>query len=198
MDNGRKQRIAIDMDEVLADTLAQFLAAYNREFGDNLTKADLAERKLAEVIPAGRRERLRHYALTPGFFRDIPVMEGSQPVVAELRERYEVFIATAAMEFPSSFNEKYEWIKAHFPDFPNSHIVFCGDKSVVSADFLIDDSPRHFDRFAGQGFLYSAPHNRAETRYLRLHDWNDVRRQFLSDPLSAPEQLLHIRTIVSP
>ena len=39
MDNGRKQRIAIDMDEVLADTLAQFLAAYNREFGDNLTKA---------------------------------------------------------------------------------------------------------------------------------------------------------------
>ncbi len=179
MHNGRKPRIAIDMDEVLADTLAQFLAEYNREFGEKISKADLSARKLAEIIPADRRARLRHYALSPGFFRQIPLMPGSGEVFAELRERYEVFIATAAMEFPSSFNEKYAWIKAHFPDFPDSHIVFCGDKSVIAADFLIDDSPRHFDRFAGQGFLFTAPHNRAETRYPRLHDWADVRRQFL-------------------
>jgi 5'-nucleotidase len=179
MNNGTKQRIAIDMDEVLADTLAQFLAEYNREFGDNITKADLTERKLAEIIPADRRARLRHYALSPGFFRDIPLMPGSETVFPELRDRYEVFIATAAMEFPTSFNEKYAWIKAHFPDFPDSHIVFCGDKSVIAADFLIDDSPRHFDRFRGQGFLFTAPHNRAETRFPRLHHWADVGRQFL-------------------
>ncbi|HZD30673.1 MAG TPA: 5'-3'-deoxyribonucleotidase [Candidatus Angelobacter sp.] len=179
MNNGNRQRIAIDMDEVLADTLAQFLAEYNREFGKSISKADLTERKLAEIIPADRRARLRHYALAPGFFRNIPLMADSQAVFAELRNRYEVFIATAAMDFPSSFNEKYAWIKAHFPDFPDSHIVFCGDKSVIAADFLIDDSPRHFDRFRGQGFLFTAPHNRAETRFPRLHNWADVRRQFL-------------------
>ena len=179
MNNGTKQRIAIDMDEVLADTLAQFLSEYNREFGESLTKAHLAQRKLAEIIPADRRARLRHYALSPGFFRAIPPMAGSAAVLQELRERYEVFIATAAMEFPSSFHEKYEWIKAHFPDFPDSHIVFCGDKSIVATNFLIDDSPRHFDRFAGQGFLFTAPHNLTENRYPRLNDWSDVRRQFL-------------------
>ena len=180
MNNGTKPRIAIDMDEVLADTLAQFLSAYNREFGENLTKADLAARKLAEIIPADRRVRLRHYALSPGFFRDIPVMPGSDSVFAELRDRYEVFIASAAMEFPTSFNEKYSWIKEHFPDFPDSHIVFCGDKSVVASDILIDDSPRHFDRFSGQGFLFTAPHNLTETRYPRLNDWEDIRQQFLT------------------
>jgi 5'(3')-deoxyribonucleotidase len=174
-----KPRIAIDMDEVLADTLSQFLSEYNREFGENLTKVDLTERKLAEFIPADRRARLRHYALSPGFFRDIPVMAGSHAVLEALRERYEVFIATAAMEFPSSFHEKYQWIKDHFPTFPDSHIVFCGDKSITATDFLIDDSPRHFDRFSGQGFLFTAPHNRAESRYPRLNDWEDVRRQFL-------------------
>lgn len=179
MNNGTKRRIAIDMDEVLADTLAQFLAEYNREFGENLAKADLLHRKLVEIIPADRRERLRHYAKSPGFFCNIPVMAGSADVLHELRERYEVFIATAAMEFPTSFNEKYEWIKAHFPDFPDSHIVFCGDKSVIATDFLVDDSPRHFDRFAGQGFLFTAPHNLKEDRYPRLNDWADVRRQFL-------------------
>lgn len=179
MENEQKRRIAIDMDEVLADTLAQFLLEYKREFGATLSKADLRERRLVELIPSDRRERLRHYAKTPGFFRDIPVMAGSVAVLRELRERYEVFIATAAMEFPTSFNEKYEWIKTHFPDFPDSHIVFCGDKSVVAADFLIDDSPRHFARFAGQGYLFTAPHNLKEDRYPRLNDWADVRRQFL-------------------
>ena len=88
MSNGNKQRIAIDMDEVLADTLAQFLAEYNREFGESITKAHLTERKLAEIIPADRRARLRHYALTPGFFRDIPLMAGSETVFADLRDRY--------------------------------------------------------------------------------------------------------------
>lgn len=107
MNDRRKQRIAIDMDEVLADTLSHFLAEYNREFGDTITKSDLVERKLADIIPADQRARLRHYALSPGFFRSIPLMPGSAEVFAELRERYEVFIATAAMEFPSSYNEKY-------------------------------------------------------------------------------------------
>ena len=179
MENGDRKRIAIDMDEVLADTLSQFIGEYNREFGESICKDHLSERKLAEIIPADRRARLRHYALTPGFFRDIPPMPGSMEVFAQLRERYEVFIATAAMEFPSSFNEKYSWIKEHYPDFPDSHIVFCGDKSVLASDFLLDDSPRHFARFRGQGFLFTAPHNRAENRYPRLNDWADVRRQFL-------------------
>ncbi len=179
METADRKRIAIDMDEVLADTVSQFIGEYNREFGENVCKDHLSERKLAEIIPADRRARLRHYALTPGFFRAIPPMAGSSDVFAELRDRYEVFIATAAMEFPTSFNEKYSWIKTHYPDFPDSHIVFCGDKSVLAADFLIDDSPRHFARFHGQGFLFTAPHNRAETRFPRLNDWADVRRQFL-------------------
>jgi len=90
-----------------------------------------------------------------------------------------VFIATAAMEFPTSFNEKYAWIKAHYPDFPDSHIVFCGDKGVLATDFLLDDSPRQLARFGGSPFLFSAPHNHDEHRFPRLDDWADVRRQFL-------------------
>jgi 5'(3')-deoxyribonucleotidase len=179
MDYTPKSRIAIDMDEVLADTLAQYIGEYNREFGENICKDHLSHRKLAEIIPADRRARLRHYALSEGFFRNIPPMPGSLEVFAELRERYEIFIATAAMEFPTSFDEKYAWIKAHFPDFPDSHIVFCGDKGILASDFLIDDSPRQLARFTGAPLLFSAPHNHAETRFPRLHDWSDVRRRFL-------------------
>jgi len=174
----RKWRIAIDMDDVLADTLTKFLLVHNRESGESLTEADVRGRRLLEFIPI---ERIRQYAAIPGFFRDISVKAGSIPVLQALRERYEVFIASAAMEFPTSFNDKYAWIKEHFPDFPDTHIVFCGDKSIVAADFLIDDTPRHFERFIGQGYLFTAPHNLKENRYPRLNNWEDVRRQFLSE-----------------
>ena len=172
-------RIAIDMDEVLADTLTKHLTVYNLEHGESLTKRDLEGKKIYDVVRADRRERVREYPRAQDFFRDIPLMPGSQEVLPRLLERYEVFITTAAMEYPTSFVAKYEWIKEHFPFFPDSHIVFCGDKSIIAADFLIDDNAHHFARFSGQGLLFSAPHNLLEARYPRLESWQDIHSRFL-------------------
>ena len=38
---------------------------------------------------------------------------------------------------------QYEWMHEHFPFIPDSHLVFCGDKSIIAADFLIDDNAHH-------------------------------------------------------
>ena len=172
-------RIAIDMDEVLADTLSKHLAMYNLEHGDTLTKQDLEGKFIHEAVRADRRESVREYPRAKDFFRNIPVMPGSKEILPLLLSSYEVFITTAAMEYPTSFAAKYEWIKEHFPFFPDSYIVFCGDKSIIAADFLIDDNARHFERFKGQGLLFSAPHNLLESRYPRLDGWNDIRIRFL-------------------
>jgi 5'(3')-deoxyribonucleotidase len=56
--------------------------------------------------------------------------------------------------------------------------VFCGDKSVIDADYLIDDRARHFAHFKGRALLFSAPHNAGETRYQRVSSWKDVRAVF--------------------
>ncbi len=37
-------------------------------------------------------------------------MEGSQKVIRELSKYYEIYITTAAMEHPSSFQAKFEWL----------------------------------------------------------------------------------------
>ena len=47
----------------------------------------------------------------------------------------------------------------HFPFIATSHIVFCGDKSIVAADYLIDDNVRQLSRFRGEGIIFTAPHN---------------------------------------
>lgn len=175
-----KQRIAIDMDEVMVDTLAERLARYQTQFGEELPLAGLSGVKFHEAVQEDRRDAVEGHLRSPGFFRHLTLMPGAREVIQELMESYEVFITTAAMEYPNSFTEKYEWIKEHLPFFPDSHIVFCGDKSIIHADFLIDDTPHHFSRFAGQGILFAAPRNVDETRYPRVNNWEDVRERFLS------------------
>ncbi|KRF09905.1 5' nucleotidase, NT5C type [Paenibacillus sp. Soil787] len=172
------KRIAIDMDEVIADFIPKQLALFNREYNENITVEDLKGKKLRELRPQ-LKEEIMNYLTEPNFFRDLAVMKDSQEVIKELGEHYEIFITTAAMEFPTSFTAKYEWLKEHFSFLNDMNFVFCGDKSVINANYLIDDNVRHFKRFPGQGILFTSPHNIKETGYVRVNNWQEVRNYFL-------------------
>ena len=173
------ERICIDMDEVIADAVSEHLLRYNRDHDEQITKADLNGKWLWDVVSADKHVALEEYLRSEDFFAVLEVMPESQRVVRRLQNRYEVFIATAAMEVPTSFTAKYEWLGRHFPFIPASHIVFCGDKGILDADFLIDDNPRQLRRFRGEGILYSAPHNAEVTGFRRVSDWLEVERMFL-------------------
>ncbi len=177
-DRKRRPRIAIDMDEVMADALAEHLTRYNSAYGTNLTPADLRGRSLEDCIPPAHRAAAAAM-LDASFFEDLDVLPDCQAVVRELAERYEVFIASAAMDVPCSFDAKFRWLRCHFPFIPPSHIVFCGEKSILDAQYLIDDSVRHFARFKGEPLLFSAPHNAVETAYPRVASWTEVRDHFV-------------------
>jgi 5'(3')-deoxyribonucleotidase len=174
-----KKRIAVDMDEVLADALGEHIRLYNRDFGTRLTKADLKNNWLSDVVPEDRRTATAKYLHTTEFFADLEVMEDSQRVMQRLGERYEVFIASAAMAFPNSFAPKFHWLKRNFPWVPPSHIVFCGDKGILSADYLIDDMPWNLERFRGEGILFTAPHNLSYDGFRRVRTWREIEEIFL-------------------
>lgn len=171
----RKKRIAVDMDEVIADVRPKFLDLYEREFGRRLTKDDYWGKKIYQV---GGAHRIRDYLFEKGFFADLPVMPGSQEVLRELQEEYEIYITTAAMEFRTSLEDKYDWMQRHFPFIHWKHIVFCGDKSVIYADYMIDDHPHNLRSFSGKGLLYTASHNIGETAFTRVDDWEEIRTFF--------------------
>jgi 5'(3')-deoxyribonucleotidase/uncharacterized protein with PQ loop repeat len=170
-------RIAIDMDEVMADALAEHVRRYNAAFGAGIVADDLLGRHLEDSVPPAHRDATVAL-IDDTFFEDLAVLPDCEAVVRELASRHEVVIASAAMDVPFSFDAKYRWLRRHFPFIPPSHIVFCGDKAVVDADYLIDDRPRHFARFKGRPLLFSAPHNHHETRYPRVASWAEVRDVF--------------------
>jgi 5'(3')-deoxyribonucleotidase len=173
------KRICVDMDEVMADAIAEHLLRYNRDYQGHITKEDLRGKRFWQVVPPVHHPILDEYLRTEDFFEVLEVMPDSQRVLAELQRHYEIFIATAAMEVPTSFNAKYRWLERYFPFIPHTHIVFCGDKSILLADYLIDDNPRQLARFTGEGILYDAPHNEAVTGYRRVKNWLEIEELFL-------------------
>ena len=167
------------MDEVMADSLAEHLLRYNRDHGENLTLEDLHGKALWDVVAFDRHTALEGYLRSEDFFEGLTVMPESQRVMRLLQKNFEVFIATAAMEIPSSFHQKFRWLERYFPFIPPSHIVYCGDKGILNADYLIDDNPRQLRRFKGKGILCTSPHNIAVKGYERVNDWLEVEKLFL-------------------
>ena len=174
--------IAVDMDEVMADTVLEHLNRYNREFGESIGKQDLRGKWLWQVVPSDRHDRLSQFLDDPDFFADLPLMDDAIRVLERLSADHEVFIASAAMEVPRSFNAKYTWLQRHFPFIAPSHYVFCGTKAILRADFLIDDNPRQLRAFGGTGLLFTATHNRTVDAdahgWHRMDDWSSVERFF--------------------
>jgi len=172
------RRVCVDMDEVMADTLSEHLRRYNQEFDEALTVEELAGKGIWEIAPLDRQKQVRAFLDAEDFFEDLPLMPDSQQVLKDLGNRFEIFIATQAMTVPNSLGPKYRWLQRHFPFIPPTHYVFCGNKSILRADFLIDDLPRNLQRFEGQGLLYTAPHNLAETGFTRVNNWSEVAKYF--------------------
>jgi 5'(3')-deoxyribonucleotidase len=92
---------------------------------------------------------------TPGFFREAPVIAGSQEVLERLNRRYEVFIVSAATEYPLSLGEKSAWLQEHFSFITWQQLVLCGAKHIIQGDVMIDDHLKHLDSFPGRTLLFT-------------------------------------------
>jgi 5'(3')-deoxyribonucleotidase len=174
----QKIRIAIDMDEVLADTIEKFVEVYRHDHQVEILLDKMDGQEFHEQLPETLDGSWRKYVNQKGFFRDLKVMPGAAEVVKALHEKYEVYIVSAAMEFPNSLLDKHEWLAEHFPYISWKNIIFCGNK-IVDVQIMIDDRIRNFAGFKGRPLLFSSPHNHFITEYERVNTWAEVANKLL-------------------
>jgi 5'(3')-deoxyribonucleotidase len=174
------KRIAIDMDDVMADTTLKIIQFINERVNGHYTYEGL--------MTASEEDKKAFYDIymsnndflwQSGFFVDIPVKPHAIEVIQALKEKYEVFIVSAATEFPNSLKEKLAWMNEHFPFIGWQHIVFCGHKHMILADYLIDDHEKNLKTFTGTPLLFTAPHNLHIHDYERVDSWLDVKSRLL-------------------
>lgn len=167
----QRKKLLIDMDGVLADVYSQFISFEEKESGVQVSKESLLGKEEYLAFKNGRK----HVCL-PGFFRLAPIMNDCVEIVKSLNEKYELFIVSAAMEFPSSLVEKHAWLAEHFPFITWQQIVFCGSKTVVQGDIMIDDHYKNLDHFKGRTILFTQPHNvgHDDKGHTRVQSWKEI------------------------
>lgn len=167
----KRKTIAIDMDGVLADVEAQYLNWYEKETGTRPDRESMFGLMECDALP---NNAIGKFLVTPDFFRTLPVMDGAVEAVKDLMQDYEVYIVSAAMEFPLSLYEKKLWLEEHFPFIDWRNIIFCGDKSVINTDFLIDDHLKNLDNCPGKPLMFTAFHNVHKNNHQRVNHWSEI------------------------
>ncbi len=179
--NMQKKILLIDMDHVMADLTSQYIKYYKAVTGIQIKWNELLGKPEAEAFPdPGLIKMFPH---TPGFFRRAKVVADSQSVIKELNEVFELYIVSAAMEFPQSLIEKYHWLHEYFPFIKKSQIIFCGSKKNISGDYMIDDHLTNLNNFNGVKLLFTATHNININLegYHRVDSWIEVRQLLIEE-----------------
>ncbi len=171
--------IFVDMDEVLADTFGAHIDLYNNEFGKSLTLADIPHGEVWENVPKAHLQNVKDHVWRDGFFRELPLIKDSQEVMLALSKKHEVYIATAATQFPNSLREKSDWLDEHFPFITWEYRIMCGHKFILNGDVLIDDRSYNLKPFKGRGLLFNSPHNALDEGYERVDNWQEVANKLL-------------------
>ena len=168
------KRLIIDMDDVLADASQGIIDHFNKINNENISKEQFEDSDFYTFIRQEKYISYRDVLYEVGFFRDLEVFPDAQAIVEELSKKYEIFIVSAATEFPQSLSEKQEWLSKHFPFISWKNIVFCGDKSIIKGDIMIDDHARNFDGFEGYKLLFHSPHNTLVKGFKRVKNWKEI------------------------
>jgi 5'(3')-deoxyribonucleotidase len=171
-----RKSIMVDMDGVLADVYARFFEIHEQETGQRLTLKDIAGKLEAEAFA-----NQRQWVTAPGFFRYLPIMEGSREVLLKLSEHYRIIVVSLATEFPNALTDKQLWLNENFPFIGWKNTVFCGDKSIIEADIMIDDHFKNLDFFDGETLMFTQPPNMlvTDSRHRRVDSWKEIEKLLL-------------------
>jgi 5'-nucleotidase len=173
------QRILIDMDEVIADPMGDMIAWYKKQYGQDVDYKKMLGGSWVRGFPEHHQPIIRERLESPGFFRHLPIVENSVEVLEKLNQKYELFIVSAAMEFPNSLKDKLEWLLENFPFLTWKQLTLCGDKRLVEGDYMIDDHDKNLRDFKGKAYLFTSAHNLDLTRYDRINNWREAESIFL-------------------
>jgi 5'-nucleotidase len=173
------ERVIIDMDEVIADPMGDMIEWYKKEYELEVDYKKMIGGSWLRGFPEQHHVLVKERLLSPGFFRNLPVMKDSVEVLRGINERYELFIVSAATEFPNSLKEKLEWLLEHFPFLTWKQLTLCGDKRLICGDYMIDDHVRNLKHFNGKKYLFTSAHNIDVTGYDRINNWQEASEIFL-------------------
>lgn len=153
--------IAVDVDDVVADLISEWLRRYNSKYDDHLTPENIHSWEVDEYVKPECGPKVFDLLRAPGFYGHVKPFEGALEAVENLRKLGRVVFLTSCV--PKTMDMKLAWLQEHgFLPKGNKgaqDFIACRDKYLVNADVLIDDRILNVEEFKGHALLIKRPHN---------------------------------------
>jgi 5'(3')-deoxyribonucleotidase len=144
-----RELLFIDMDGVIADAEAG-MKVWSDKLG--ISVDDLFKKKLYHM---------------PGFYADLPPVDGAIEAFNKLSEKYEIYILSApSWENPSCYTDKRLWVEKYLGEVAYKRLILSNDKSLFTGRALIDDRTKYgVTEFKGEHIHFATD---------KFPDWNSV------------------------
>ena len=185
-----KQKIGIDIDEVVVEFMEKYLEFHNRKNNTSLIIEDLSNYHLWECGVHNSKEEsinsVMEFQNSP-FFDDITLIEGAKSGIEFLSKKYSIFFITSR---PLELKEKTE--RFFYNNFPmnNYNFIFSGEiyggktKSEICSEegikLMIEDNAEYAFSCAKLGirtFLFDKPWNNNYERHdnlIKVKNWKQL------------------------
>ena len=160
-------QIAFDVDNVLADTISEWVIQANDSLGLSIKKEDIKHHKISRSIDLDRGIIYRLLDQLWENWEDLPMTEDIIPEFIKELSTKDIVIFIVTCRPLRSMNYVENWLELNeiyydefFPLGPSKL------KSVVDADYLVDDAPEHIRSYTINGkkaFIYDQPWNKKIT-----------------------------------
>ncbi len=184
------KKIGIDIDEVLSETVAGFLAFYNEEhdthfFFDQIVEYSFS--KIFNITPeAEKSELIAFFAST--YFAELATVSGSTEAIKKLSKNYELYAVSSRP--PQLMKLTSDWLDKHFNGYfeeiilIDSHFDSSKNKSSVCIekhlDYFVEDVLSYAEDCAMtelQVFLLDKPWNQSrieDHNIIRVKNWSEI------------------------
>jgi len=186
-------RIAVDLDDVLCNFIAEFLKWYNPQHGTNWQFEDVisyhwpnfmhitAEQAIADV---------HKFHISQGF-ANLPVMPGAQEFISRLALKHELSIVTSRQN--AAKEATYNWLDRNFPGVFRQ-VLFANHYSAdgspartkgelcqeIGCELIVDDDGRHLDSLLAHNIkavIMDKPWNKNDqlpAGVIRAYNWEEA------------------------
>jgi len=159
--------IACDVDGLVANLMRVWLEKYNKDWNDNLKVKNVKDWGIQNYVKPECGLKIFNYIKDPSLYDEVLPFPGALDFINKLKENHKVFFVTASP--PEQMGRKFYWLKEHGFIRKITQYVEARNKSLIRADWLIDDYHGNTKGFIGKTILLARPWNEGQPNRIKSY-----------------------------
>lgn len=174
MNNYNSKLIAVDIDDTVIDLMPAWLNLYNEYYYDTLTSDKIQTWNVSLYVKDVCGEKIYELLEHENLYDRVKLIPYAMSSIKKLRH-----IGWKVVFLTAKYNpKKIGFLKSVGLIREDLDWIVSSDKSMILADFLIDDGIHNLKSFKGEGLLFTREWNKGVKWGRRFNSWPEIVEYF--------------------